>query len=77
MSDDPINHPAHYTSSPASCSKCAQPIECIDVTQHMGFSLGNAMKYIWRAGLKGDPRVDLMKARWYLDKELARLGKSK
>jgi hypothetical protein len=40
----------------------------------MNFNLGNAMKYIWRAGLKhSDPTQDLQKARWYVDREIARL----
>ena len=66
MSDDPVNHPSHYTSHPSG-------IECITVTQHMNFCLGNAVKYIWRAGLKGDSRVeDLRKAIWYIQKELDR-----
>jgi hypothetical protein len=37
MSDDPVEHPRHYTSHPAN-------IECIDVVEHMGFNLGNAVK---------------------------------
>ena len=43
--NDVVNHPKHYTSHPSK-------IECIQVTRHMGFNLGNAMKYIWRADLK-------------------------
>jgi hypothetical protein len=38
----------------------------------MGFCLGNAMKYIWRADLKRDAIEDLRKARWYLDREIER-----
>jgi Protein of unknwon function (DUF3310) len=67
-----VDHPAHYTSSPAVCSECGEQIECIDVTEHMGFNLGNAVKYIWRAGLKGDAIVDLEKAAWYIDREIAK-----
>lgn len=64
---DAVNHPRHYTSSPSG-------IECIDVTEHMNFCLGNATKYIWRAGLKSeDPIQDLEKAVWYLQREIARL----
>jgi hypothetical protein len=66
MSDDLINHPPHYTSHPSG-------VECIQITEHMGFNLGNAIKYIWRANEKGDPMVDLMKARWYVEREIARL----
>lgn len=57
--------PGHYRSHPSG-------IECIQVTEHMGFCLGNAVKYIWRAGLKNDAIEDLKKARWYLDREIAR-----
>jgi hypothetical protein len=38
----------------------------------MGFNLGNAVKYIWRADLKADAVEDLRKAAWYLDREIAR-----
>lgn len=64
--NDPVEHPAHYTSHPSG-------IECIQVTECMSFCLGNAVKYIWRAGLKGDPAEDLRKAIWYLEREIARL----
>lgn len=60
---DAVNHPTHYTSHPSG-------IECIDVTEHYGFSIGNAIKYLWRAGLKGDATEDLKKARWYIDREI-------
>ncbi|HEY9315814.1 DUF3310 domain-containing protein [Williamsia sp.] len=63
--DDPVNHPAHYTEHPSG-------VECIQITEHMGFCLGNAVKYIWRADLKGNAVEDLEKARWYLDREIAR-----
>ena len=71
---DPVDHPVHYTSSPACCSKCGHPIECIDVTRHMGFNLGNAMKYLWREGMKNGVE-DLRKTVWYVQDEVAkRLG---
>jgi hypothetical protein len=63
---DVIEHPAHYTAHPSG-------VECITVTEHMGFCLGNAVKYIWRAGQKGDAIEDLKKARWYIDREISRL----
>jgi Protein of unknwon function (DUF3310) len=72
---DNINHPKHYTSCPANCSKCSHPIECIDIVQHMGFSLGNAIKYIWRADLKNNAIEDLKKSVWYLQAEIARREK--
>ncbi len=60
---DAVSHPKHYTSHPSG-------VECITVTEHMGFNLGNAVKYIWRADLKADAVEDLKKARWYIDREL-------
>lgn len=67
MLDDPVNHPSHYTTHPSG-------VECITITEHMNFNLGNAMKYIWRAGEKGSRTQDLEKARWYLDREITRLN---
>lgn len=63
---DPVNHPSHYAQHPSG-------VECITITRHMNFNLGNALKYIWRAGLKQDAIEDLKKARWYLDDEIKRL----
>lgn len=63
---DLVNNPAHYTAY--------NGIEVIQLTEQMNFNRGNAIKYIARAGLK-DPatdRQDLEKARWYIDRELAR-----
>jgi hypothetical protein len=48
-------------------------VECIQVTEHLNFCIGNAIKYLWRAGLKGATVEDLKKARWYIDREIARL----
>ena len=67
--EDLVNHPKHYTAHPSG-------VECIQITEHMGFCLGNAMKYIWRADLKGDAIEDLKKARWYLDREIERRSKN-
>lgn len=68
-----IKHPRHYTNSNAKCKYCGIPIECIDITSHMNFNLGNAIKYIWRCDLKTeDATVDIRKAIEYLDFELAR-----
>lgn len=65
---DAVDHPPHYTQHPSG-------VECIQVTEHMTFSLGNAMKYIWRAGLKSaDPIEDIDKAIWYLQREKERLS---
>jgi hypothetical protein len=62
---DPVNHPQHYTSHPSG-------IEVIQITEHMNFCLGNAVKYILRADLKGNAVQDLQKARWYIDREIQR-----
>jgi len=62
---DPVNHPPHYTAHPSG-------VECIQITEHMGFCLGNAIKYIWRADLKDNAIEDLQKARFYIDREIAR-----
>lgn len=61
-----VEHPPHYTSHPSG-------VECITVTEHMTFNLGNAVKYIWRAGSKGDALQDLRKAAWYVQREIDRL----
>jgi hypothetical protein len=66
---DPVNHPSHYTGHPSG-------VECITITEHMGFLLGSAMKYIWRCDLKKDAIEDLKKARWYLDREIANREKT-
>ena len=63
---DPVNHPSHYTQL---------PVECIEITQHLNFCQGNAMKYLWRAGHKEDAVQDLEKAVWYIRKEIERLRK--
>ncbi|MFW6598147.1 DUF3310 domain-containing protein [Propionibacteriaceae bacterium Y2011] len=62
---DPTN-PDHYRSHPSG-------VECITITEHLNFCVGNAIKYLWRAGLKGDALTDLRKARWYVDREIVRL----
>lgn len=63
-SNDPVNHPKHYTNHPSG-------VECIQITEHMGFNLGNAVKYIWRCDLKKDAVEDLKKARFYIEREIA------
>lgn len=65
---DPVNHPQHYTDHPSG-------VECIQVTEHMGFNLGNAVKYIWRADLKGKAIEDLQKAAWYIEREIQKRTK--
>jgi len=66
---DIVNHPKHYTSH-------ASGVECIQVTEHMGFNLGNAIKYIWRADLKDNAIEDLEKAVWYCQREIAKRGRA-
>lgn len=63
---DAVNSPKHYNSHPSG-------VECITVTEHFNFNVGNAIKYLWRAGLKGGLVEDLKKARWYVDREISRL----
>jgi len=73
MSDN-VNHPQHYGGAD-------NPYECIKVIEawSLGFCLGNAIKYIARAGKKAtllEGHIeDLEKSRWYLDREIARLKK--
>jgi len=66
---DPVNHPPHYTEHPSG-------IECIQVTEHLSFCVGNAIKYLWRADLKHDDAIeDLKKAAWYINREIERRQK--
>lgn len=60
---DNVNHPKHYKEHPSG-------IECIEVTEHFNFCLGNAIKYIWRADSKGNDVEDLQKAAWYINREI-------
>ena len=63
--EDNVNHPSHYTSHPSG-------VEVIQITEHMGFCLGNAIKYILRCDEKHDAIEDLKKAVWYLEREIAK-----
>lgn len=62
---DPVDKPKHYNVHPSG-------VECIQITEHMGFCLGNVIKYVWRADIKGDAVEDLKKAKWYIERELAK-----
>ena len=64
--NDPVNSPNHYRSHPSG-------VECIQIVEHMNFCRGNAIKYIWRAGEKGDEIEYLKKAAWYINREIKRL----
>lgn len=68
MTHDPVNHPKHYNNSDAKCD-CGRRIECIDVTRHMTFNIGNAVKCLWRFQDKNGLE-DLKKAKWYLEDEI-------
>lgn len=71
---DNVDHPSWYNSNPSG-------IECIDVARHYCFSIGNAMKYLWRAGLKKDASLDdrqkeiedLKKAIFYINDRIRQL----
>lgn len=71
---DNVNHPKHYTSHPSG-------IECIEITRHYCFAIGNAIKYLWRAGLKVEEGLtnkqkeieDLEKAKWYINDRINQL----
>ena len=68
---DGVDHPVHYNQHPAG-------IECIDVIEHMPHNVGAAIKYLWRAGLKGgdvEAARDLRKAAWYAEREAERIEK--
>lgn len=72
-----VDHPLHYNQHPSG-------IECIEIARHYCFSIGNAIKYLWRAGLKqevGKSDVakeieDLEKAKWYIDDRIKQLKSS-
>lgn len=72
--NDPVNRPAHYTSDPSG-------VECIQIVRHRNFNVGNALKYLWRSGLKSSGNLeplakqlqDLEKAAWYIRDEIERL----
>jgi len=68
MTEDMVNHPPHYCSHPSG-------VECITITEHMGFNLGNALKYIWRADEKGKAIEDLEKAEFYIKREIEKRKK--
>ena len=63
-----VNHPKHYTSDPSG-------VECIDIVRHRNYNIGNAIKYLWRAGLKNEDKhiEDLKKAIFYITDEIGRL----
>ena len=62
---DMVNEPPHYRQHPSG-------VECIQITEHMNFCLGNAVKYIWRVDQKGDEIENLKKALFYINREIAK-----
>jgi hypothetical protein len=72
--NDMVNNPPHYTSDPSG-------VECITITRHRNFNIGNAIKYLWRNGLKDSTQgealskqiEDLEKAVFYINDEIKRL----
>lgn len=64
----PVNAPKHYTDHPSG-------IQCIEITRHMSFNLGNAVKYLWRHGKKDPEKAieDLKKAVFYIEDEIKRI----
>ena len=70
--NDAIDHPAHYGGE-------SNPYEAIKVVEawDLDFYLGNVIKYVSRAGKKADELEDLKKARWYLDRKIARMEAAK
>ena len=63
-----VNHPPHYNAHPTG-------VEAIDICEHFNYNVGNAIKYLWRAGLKGDVIEDLRKAEWFVHREIERREK--
>lgn len=76
--EDNVNHPKWYTQHPSG-------VECIEITRHYCFSIGNAIKYLWRAGLKKEmgledvekEKEDLKKAIWYIMDRIKQLENDK
>lgn len=56
-----VNRPRHYNAHPSN-------VEAIEICEHLDFCVGNAIKYLFRVGLKDDPIQDLKKALWYLNR---------
>lgn len=64
-----IDHPDHYAEG-----RKFEPIDVIEDWE-LGFCLGNALKYISRAGRKENYLEDLLKAKWYLEREIRKYQK--
>ena len=76
ITDYTVSSPKHYTSHPSG-------VECITISEHYNFCIGNAIKYLWRAGLKNEASLsskekeiqDLEKAIWYIQRQIQNLQK--
>ena len=71
VEDDPVKHPAHYTSG---------RIEVLDAIEEwdLTYGIGNVVKYCARAGKKPDDKLqDLCKAKFYLDREIEKLQRDR
>lgn len=74
QSNDNVNSPKHYTAHPSG-------IEAIQICEHYNFCIGNAIKYLWRSGLKVSDNLsnkeseiqDLKKAAWYINRQIQNL----
>jgi hypothetical protein len=72
VKEDTVNHPEHYGGE----DNTYEAIKIIEALG-LGFCLGNTMKYLVRAGKKGNALEDLKKARWYLSREINRMEETK
>lgn len=78
MKNNEVEHPKHYTSHPSG-------VECVTIAEHHDFCVGNAIKYLWRAGLKTNENEnskdaelrDLKKALWYINRKITQLESKK
>lgn len=68
MKPNPVNHPSHYTQGAIECIEALK--SALPPEQFAGFCRGNGLKYLWRAGHKGNTIQDLEKAKWYIDAEI-------
>lgn len=68
QSTEQVNHPSHYNQGGVECIDALK--SCLGLEGFRGFCAGNAIKYLWRAGHKGDAKTDIKKASWYVDELL-------
>lgn len=63
--NDMVNSPSHYRSHPSG-------VECLEITEHMTFCIGNSLKYVYRRNDKWNTLEDLRKALFYLDRHIGK-----